>query len=141
VSAPTNDGGRTAGSSTVAPVTDATTALTSLVGHEIEALPLADVAERLGVPRTRVSQMIKQGQLLAVRDGERWLVPAQFVTDDGIVKGLGGTVTVLRDGGYTDTDILRWMFTDDETLPGTPIAALRSDRGREVKRRAQAMAF
>jgi hypothetical protein len=26
-------------------------------------------------------------------------------------------------------------------LPGTPIGALRTDRGREVKRRAQAMGF
>ncbi|HEX4701674.1 MAG TPA: Rv2175c family DNA-binding protein, partial [Pseudonocardiaceae bacterium] len=29
----------------------------------------------------------------------------------------------------------------DETLPGSPIEALRTNRGREVKRRAQALAF
>ena len=115
--------------------------LSALVGHEVDALSLADVAALLDLPRTRISQMIKQGQLLGVRDGERWLVPAAFVTESGVVKGLAGTVTVLRDGGYTDAEILRWLFAEDPTLPGAPITALRSDRGGEVKRRAQAMAF
>jgi excisionase family DNA binding protein len=113
----------------------------AVVGHDIEVVSLAQVAERLGVPRTRVSQMIKQGQLLGVREGDRWLVPAAFVVGDAVVKGLPGTIQVLHDGGYADAEILRWLFTDDDSLPGTPIDALRSDRGREVKRRAQAMAF
>jgi excisionase family DNA binding protein len=111
------------------------------VGHDIEVVSLAQAAERLGVPRTRISQMIKQGQLLGVREGDRWLVPGAFLLEGAVVKGLPGTIQVLRDGGYADEEILRWLFTDDDSLPGTPIDALRSDRGREVKRRAQAMAF
>lgn len=122
-------------------VTRVTESLAALVGHDIEVVSLAQVAERLGVPRTRVSQMIKQGQLLGVREDDRWSVPAAFLTTDGVVKGLPGTIQVLRDGGYADGEILRWLFADDDSLPGTPIDALRSDRGREVKRRAQAMAF
>ena len=38
-------------------------------------------------------------------------------------------------------EILRWLFADDDSLPGTPVASLRSGRHKEVKRRAQAMAF
>jgi len=68
-------------------------------------------------------------------------VPAEFLDGSALVKGLAGTITVLRDGGHPDSDTLRWLFTDDDSLPGTPIAALRADRGREVKRRAQAMAI
>ncbi len=120
---------------------DSVAAVTDIVGYEIEVLSLAEVAERLDLPRTRVSQLIKQGQLLGVRRGDRWIVPADFVSEAAVVKGLAGTVQVLRDGGYADHEILRWLFADDGSLPGTPIAALRSDRGREVKRRAQAMAF
>ncbi|HEX4248445.1 MAG TPA: Rv2175c family DNA-binding protein, partial [Pseudonocardia sp.] len=45
------------------------------------------------------------------------------------------------DGGYDDQEIVRWLFEDDPSLPGTPIEALRGNRGREIKRRAQAMAF
>jgi excisionase family DNA binding protein len=122
-------------------VTRVTESITAVVGHDVEVVTLAQVAERLGVPRTRVSQMIKQGQLLGVREGDRWLVPAAFLGAEGVVKGLPGTIQVLRDGGYADEEILRWLFTDDDSLPGAPIDALRSDRGREVKRRAQAMAF
>jgi len=48
---------------------------------------------------------------------------------------------VLHDGGYEDEQALRWLFTPDDTLPGRPIDALRENRGTEVKRRAQAMAF
>ncbi|MDT7784375.1 MAG: hypothetical protein QOF58_2794, partial [Pseudonocardiales bacterium] len=49
--------------------------------------------------------------------------------------------TVLRDQNFSTDEILRWLFTEDTSLPGTPIEALRGDRGREVKRRAQAMGF
>ena len=54
------------------------------------------------------------------------------------MKGLPGTIIVLRDGGYADPDILRWLFAEDDRLPGSPIASLRAGRHREVKRRAQA---
>lgn len=68
-------------------------------------------------------------------------VPDAFLTGNEIVKGLPGTITLLRDSGYHEDEILRWLFTPDDSLPGTPIDALRGDRGREVKRRAQAMGF
>ena len=68
-------------------------------------------------------------------------MPADFFDGGAPVKGLSGTIMLLRDGGYSDADILRWVFSDDPSLPGSPIAALRSGRHREVKRRAQAMAF
>jgi len=52
-----------------------------------------------------------------------------------------GVLTVLHDGGYDDHAALTWLFTEDESLPGRPIDALRENRGAEVKRRAQALAF
>lgn len=107
----------------------------------VDLVPLNEVARRLGLSESRVHQMLRDGQLLAVRSEGQLGVPADLLTEDGVVKGVAGTITVLRDGGYTNRAILRWLFTDDETLPGTPAAALRADRGKEVKRRAQAMAF
>jgi hypothetical protein len=68
-------------------------------------------------------------------------VPSDFFDGRSPVKGLSGTIVLLRDGGYSDSDILRWLFADDPALAGRPIAALRGGRHREVKRRAQAMAF
>jgi hypothetical protein len=108
---------------------------------EVVLLPLPDVAQRLGLPVTRVHQMLRDGHLLGVRRHGVAAVPEEFLNGDAVVKGLTGTVTLLRDAGYTAEEILRWLFTEEDSLPGTPIGALRTDRGREVKRRAQAMGF
>ncbi|MQY15272.1 DNA-binding protein [Streptomyces sp. RB5] len=105
-------------------------------------LTLPEIAERLGVEVTRVRQIVKEGQLIAVRRGENRAlhVPADFVGEDKIVKGLSGTLTLLKDDGFSDEEALEWLFTPDESLPGTPAQALRENRGTEVKRRAQALA-
>lgn len=107
----------------------------------VHLVPLPEVADRLNLPVSRVHQMLRDGHLLAVTQDGVVAVPADLLTEHGVVKGVPGTITVLRDGGYRDQAILRWLFTEDDSLPGTPIAALRADRGREVRRRAQAMAF
>ncbi len=108
---------------------------------EVKALADAEAAQRLSVAATRVHQMIRDGHLLGVRREGVLVVPEDFLDGNGAVKGLSGTITVLRDGGYDDGEIVRWLFTEDDSLPGTPIEALRGNRGREVKRRAQAMAL
>ena len=108
---------------------------------EVAVLPLPDVAARLRLPVTRVHQMLRDGHLLGIRRAGVVVVPADLLAGDAVVKGLPGTITLLRDAGYSVEEILRWLFTAEDSLPGTPIGALRSDRGREVKRRAQAMAF
>ncbi|WP_026421491.1 Rv2175c family DNA-binding protein [Actinokineospora inagensis] len=117
-------------------------AATDVLDPDVPVLPLPDVADRLAQPITRVHQALRDHQLLAVRRKGVLVVPAEFITDDGeLVKGLAGTITVLNDAGYGPDEVIRWLFTADDTLPGRPIDALRGDRGREVKRRAQALAF
>ncbi|WP_327291561.1 Rv2175c family DNA-binding protein [Streptomyces sp. NBC_01198] len=105
-------------------------------------LTLPEVAERLGLDITRIRPLIKEGQLIAVRRGENrvLMVPSDFIGDGKIIKGLSGTLTVLKDDGFSDEEALEWLFTADDTLPGTPAQALRENRGTEVKRRAQALA-
>ena len=106
-----------------------------------EWLTVPDVAERLGVPVTRVHQLLREGGLAAQRLDGVLRVPAGFVRGDAVVTGLSGVLTLLRDGGFDDEAAIRWLHTPDESLPGTPVEALAADRGREVKRRAQALAF
>ena len=67
-------------------------------------------------------------------------VPAGFIDGDRVVKGLRGTLTLLRDDGFTDEEMLEWLSPPTTRLPGTPVQALRENRGTEVKRRAQALA-
>jgi len=104
-------------------------------------LTLPDVAERLDVSISKVHQMIRDRELLAVRrDGVR-RVPAELVANRTVLKHLPGILTLLHDAGYNDEEALRWLYAGDDTLPGTPAVALGGDRAREVKRRAQALGF
>lgn len=111
------------------------------LGDDVAVLPVSDVAGQLAVAVSRVHQMVRDGQLLSLRRAGEVCVPTDFLDGRAVVKGLSGTIVLLRDGGYGDAEILRWLFADDASLPGSPIAALRAGRHREVKRRAQAMAF
>ena len=115
---------------------------------------LPRVAELLGLAVTRVHQYLRDGHLLAVRRDGVVMVPQVFFTDTGhVVKSLPGLLAVLRDGGNRDTEMLRWLFTPDESLNVTrdgareqltnarPVDALHSHQAREVVRRAQALAY
>jgi hypothetical protein len=106
-----------------------------------EWLALPDVAERLDVSISKVHQMIRDRELLAVRrDGTR-RIPVELVANETVSKHLPGVLTLLHDAGYDDEAALRWLYLADDSLPGTPATALGGDRAREVKRRAQALGF
>lgn len=106
-------------------------------------LTLPDVARALDLEVTRVHRMIEDGQLVAVRRGDPVVrsVPAELLVDGAVAPYLTGTITVLRDGGFSDQELLVWLFTPDETLPGRPVDLLRRGQRGEVRRRAQALAF
>ena len=118
---------------------------TAAVGHDLaelvpEWLDWAQTAGALGVSVSKVRSMIREHHLAAAVPvpGQGQRVPADFVHDGEVVKGLPGLLTMLHDHGYDDREAIEWIFTDDD-LPGRPIDALRENRGAEVKRRAQAL--
>jgi hypothetical protein len=121
-------------------VTDSPGSLDLLVQ---EWLTLPDVADRLGLDVGKVRRLLQERYLVATRRGERRVlsVPAALIVDGAPLPELRGTLTVLADSGYEDDAALRWLFTPDDTLPGTPVDALRAGRKTEVRRRAQALAF
>ena len=108
----------------------------------MELLSIPAVADALDVPVTRVHQYVRDGHLLAVRgeDGIRG-VPASFVQDGQVVKSLPAVITLLRDARFSDEEIVDWLHRADDSLPGSPIEALRANRGSEVKRRAQVAGY
>jgi hypothetical protein len=120
--------------------------------HELDALvdawlTLPQVAERTGLELRAVRRMLQERQLVAVRrapaPGEpvERCVPAQLLLDGTPLLEMPGTITLLADAGYTDEEALRWLFTPDDSLSGSPIEALRRGHKTEVRRRAQALAF
>ncbi|MGV0814644.1 Rv2175c family DNA-binding protein [Mycolicibacterium boenickei] len=114
---------------------------------------LPTVSGLLGIPVTKVHQQLRDGQLIAVRRNGVVVVPKIFFDDGHVVKHLPGLLVVLRDGGYRSNEIVRWLFTPDESLTITvdgsterlsnarPVDALHSHQAREILRRAQAMAY
>ncbi|MFI7077234.1 Rv2175c family DNA-binding protein [Micromonospora sp. NPDC049903] len=105
-------------------------------------LTLPDVAERLDLTISKVHQLIRDRELIAVRrDGVR-RIPADLVANRTVLKHLPGVLNLLADAGYDDEAALRWLYEPDASLPGgTPAAALAGDQAREIKRRAQALGF
>ncbi|MGL3804961.1 Rv2175c family DNA-binding protein [Paeniglutamicibacter sp. R2-26] len=108
-----------------------------------EWLPLPDLAEALDVSIKKIHSLIDERAIISVRVGERNIrsVPADFVQDGQLVDSLKGTISVLKDSGYEDDELLVWLFTPDESLPGTPMEALRAGRKTEIRRRAQALSW
>jgi hypothetical protein len=115
---------------------------------------LPAVASVLGIPVTKVHQHLRQKHLIGVRRDGVLVVPKIFFDDTGhVVKSLSGLLVVLHDGGFGETEIVRWLFTPDQSLTisrdgageakpnARPVDALHSHQAREVVRRAQAMAY
>lgn len=100
-----------------------------------------DAADQLGVDVTKVRQFLRERKFIGVRSDGVIQIPALFIRDGAVLKGLPGTLTLLADAGFSDDEALRWLFTADDSLPGSPVQALVENRGTEVKRRAQALAF
>ena len=124
-------------------VEETTATGTDLADLVEEWLDWSQAADLLGVSVSKIRQLIREHQLAAVVPvpGAGQKVPAALIQDGLVVKGVLGVLTVLHDGGYDDRESIAWLFSADETIPGRPIDALRENRGSEVKRRAQAMAF
>ncbi len=128
-----------------------------------EWLALPDLADRLGTDVGRVRQMVGDRTVVGVKRGPRSIfsVPALFLVPavlanpanelteeavggadapDVVVSSLPGTISVLTDSGFSDADIITWLFEVDPTMGCQPIAALREGRKTEVRRTAQALA-
>jgi hypothetical protein len=104
-------------------------------------LTVPDLAEMFDVKVTKVHQLIRERALLAVRRDGVLRIPSEFVANDIVRKHLPGVLTVLLDAGYNDEEAMRWLYTEDPTLPGTPVDGLAGPLATEVKRRAQALGY
>lgn len=103
------------------------------------------VAKHLGVSSSKVLQLVRDRQLIAVRRGGDFHIPQLFFGEvDGrfsIAKHFPGLLRVLHDGGFRDDEIMKWLFEPFDDLDGSPAELLHTDSAREVVRRAQSMAF
>lgn len=107
-------------------------------------LAVPDIIELTGASLGQVKTWLQERELIGARKGpnKAVYVPATFVTEEGPLAALRGTITVLSDGGYRDEEIIAWLHEADDSLQGgSAIASLREGNKTEVRRRAQEMAF
>ncbi len=108
---------------------------------EMHMLTVPELAERLGTDVVRARSAVRDGTFLAVRRDGRLVVPERQLDGDQPVKHLVPVLRLLRDAKYSPEEALRWLTTEDPSLPGSPLDALHENRATEVKRRAQALGF
>ncbi|STC68440.1 Rv2175c family DNA-binding protein [Corynebacterium pilosum] len=107
-----------------------------------ELLTFPQVADQLAVPVTKVHDLVQNSKLVKYRkDGKNYVPAALFDEHGELTKFVSGVITVLADNKFSDEEILEYLFTEDESLPGRPVDGLHGHLAREVIRRAQAMAF
>ncbi|WP_062464510.1 Rv2175c family DNA-binding protein [Demequina soli] len=108
-------------------------------------LTVPDFADRLGTTASRVREMLREGELLAVRRGERQTlqIPAGVIVDGEagpeVLATLRGTLTLLRDAGMDDAEMAAWLMADEPELGMSPLDALREGRRAHVRRIAQTL--
>lgn len=106
-------------------------------------LPVPDVAGKLGVIVTKVHQLLRDRQVVAVRRNGIAVIPGEFFDGAEVLRGLAGTITLLTDAGFSDDEIVDWFYAADTggASDGTAIEALRAGRVKDVHRRAQIAGF
>ena len=105
----------------------------------IQWLTLPDVAERLGETPGRVSRLLDERALVAVRREGKRVIPADFIDGDRPLASLRGTVILLGDAGFDDEEIIAWLYTDEPELGHPPIQSLLKGYKAEVRRVAAAL--
>jgi hypothetical protein len=108
-----------------------------------EWLTLPQLAEQIGQTVSQVRQLVRERRLVTVPRGTPPIasVPASFVHDGHLIKGLAGALTVLRDAGFSDIEAIRWLHTEDDALAARPVDFMAAGRDTAVKRRAMTLAF
>lgn len=102
-------------------------------------ITIPDAAELLNLPLGKVHRLIEDHHLLETRiDGVR-KIPADAIQNGEPLHTLKGTCQLLFDAGYSMDEALEWLYTVEDSLGTTPMAALVAGKRAEIRRLAQAL--
>jgi hypothetical protein len=104
-------------------------------------LTVPDVAEILGLPIGKVHRLLQEHSLIGIKRDGILNIPAEIIVDGEPLHSLKGTVSVLLDAGFTLESACEWLYTENDSLETTPMAALLAGRRAEIRRLAQALAL
>lgn len=106
-------------------------------------LTVPDFAEALGTTPSEVRDLLRECAIVGVRRGPREVLhlPADFIVEQEgeprLLSTLRGTLTLLRDAGFTDDEAVEWLVESCDELGCPPLQALREGRRAPVRRVAQ----
>jgi hypothetical protein len=106
----------------------------------VEWLTTPDLVEILDEPLGRVRRLIAEQHLIGSTRNGAFAVPSVFIVDGRPLASLRGTIIVLTDAGFTDDEVIDWLFEENEELGRTPIAALLDGHKSAVRRIARTLA-
>ncbi len=104
-------------------------------------LTVPEAGELLGIVPGKVRRLIEEHTLIAVKREGVLRIPAELIIQGEPLHSLRGTVLVLLDSGFSLQGAIDWLYSVDDSLKTTPIAALISGRKAEVRRIAQSLAL
>ncbi len=111
-----------------------------------ETVSIGEAARLLGLEERRIKQLVRDRVLFTVPDG----AGKRAIPREVIVKGengweplfsLPGTLTLLADDGFTPEEAAAWLYTVQEELGETPMAAMLAGRHHRVNAIASTLAF
>lgn len=103
-------------------------------------LTVPDLAEALGETPGRVRRLLDEHYLIGSRRNGAFAVPAAFIVDGRPLPSLRGTIIALQDVAFSDDEIIDWLFTEEQTLGRSPLAALLDGHKSAVRRIARTLA-
>jgi excisionase family DNA binding protein len=102
-------------------------------------LTIDEVAQALGVSASKVRRLIEEHILFAVRVDKEPKVPAHLIQNGEPLSSIRGTMLLLIDMGFTETEAIDWLYSENDNLGTTPMAALLQGHKAPVRRAAQAL--
>lgn len=112
-----------------------------MVQPDVIWVTIPEIAERYDIKLSQVHRLIEERSLLASRIDGVVKVPELFLGETEPLRELRGTVMLLLDAGFTESEAMVWLIEGEDSLGTSPILALRAGRKSEVRRVAQALAF
>lgn len=104
-------------------------------------ITVPEAAELLGIPLGKVRRLIEEHHLIAIkRDGVQ-KIPAEIIVDSEPLPSLPGTIVVLLDAGLSYQEAFEWLYTFNDSLPGTPMEFLLKGHKSPVRRQAMMLAL
>ena len=104
-------------------------------------LTIPEAGELLGIVPGKVRRLIEEHHLIAIKTDNVQRIPAEIIINGKPLPSLRGTIVLLLDSGFTLGGAIKWLYTVEDSLATTPMAALISGRKTEVRRVAQSLAF